>query len=32
MGLIVKGREQLNLIIKKLRNVEGVLDIERTAG
>ena len=32
MGFIVKGREQLNLIIKKLRNVEGVLDIERTAG
>lgn len=31
-GFIVRGREQLNDIIKKLRNVEGVLDIERTAG
>ena len=32
MGFIVQGREQLNEVIKKLRQVESVIDIERTTG
>ena len=32
LGFIVHGREELNKIIEKLRQVEGVMDIERTAG
>ncbi len=32
MGFIVHGREELNRVIEKLRQLEGVLDIERTAG
>ena len=32
MGFIVQGRDQLNAVIKKLRQVESVIDIERTAG
>ena len=31
-GFIVQGREELNSIIEKLRQLEGVIDIERTAG
>ena len=31
MGFIVHGRDELNRVIDKLRQVEGVLDIERTA-
>ena len=31
MGFIVHGRDELNKVIDKLRQVEGVLDIERTA-
>ena len=31
-GFIVHGREELNSVIEKLRQVEGVIDIERTAG
>ena len=32
MGFIVHGREELNRIIEKLRHIDGVIDIERTAG
>lgn len=32
LGFIVHGREELNRIIEKLRQIEGVMDIERTAG
>lgn len=32
LGFIVHGRQELNRIIEKLRQVEGVIDIERTAG
>lgn len=32
MGFIVRGREELNGIIEKLRQIEGTIDIERTAG
>lgn len=32
MGFIVQGREQLEGIIKKLRQIENVIDIERTTG
>ena len=32
MGFIVHGRDELNRIIEKLRQLEGVMDIERTAG
>ena len=32
MGFIVHGREELHHIIEKLRHIDGVLDIERTAG
>ena len=32
MGFIVQGREELNGIIERLRQVESVLDIERTTG
>ena len=32
MGFIVHGREELNRVIEKLRQIEGVMDIERTAG
>lgn len=32
MGFIVRGRNELNHIIDKMRQLEGVLDIERTAG
>ena len=32
MGFIVQGREELNTVIEKLRQVESVLDIERTTG
>lgn len=32
MGFIVHGREELNRIIEKLRQIEGAIDIERTAG
>ena len=31
MGFIVHGRDELNRVIDKLRQVEGVLDIESTA-
>lgn len=31
-GFIVHGREELTRIVKKLRQVEGVIDIERTTG
>ena len=31
-GFIVHGREELDTIVKKLRQVEGVMDIERTTG
>ncbi|HJA20227.1 MAG TPA: bifunctional (p)ppGpp synthetase/guanosine-3',5'-bis(diphosphate) 3'-pyrophosphohydrolase [Candidatus Mediterraneibacter ornithocaccae] len=32
MGFIVQGREQLEVVIKKLRQLESVIDIERTTG
>ncbi|MGN0380178.1 MAG: RelA/SpoT family protein [Butyrivibrio sp.] len=32
MGFEISGREQLNEVIGKLRCIEGVIDIERTAG
>jgi GTP pyrophosphokinase len=32
IGFEINGVEQLNEIIDKIRNVESVLDIERTAG
>ena len=32
MGFIVHGREELNSVIEKLRQIESVIDIERTAG
>ncbi len=32
LGFIVRGREELNKMIEKLRQVEGVIDIERTTG
>ncbi len=31
-GFIVHGREELEKVVKKLRQLEGVLDIERTTG
>lgn len=31
-GFIVHGREELDKVIKKLRQIEGVIDIERTTG
>ena len=31
-GFIGHGREELNSVIEKLRQVDGILDIERTAG
>lgn len=32
MGFIVQGREELNSVIEKLRQLESVIDIERTTG
>lgn len=32
LGFVVRGREELNRLIEKLRQLEGVIDIERTAG
>ena len=32
MGFIVRGREELNRVITKLRQIENVIDIERTTG
>lgn len=32
MGFSVRGREELNKVVEKLRQMEGVLDIERRAG
>lgn len=32
LGFIVRGREELNRLIEKLRQLDGVMDIERTAG
>ena len=32
MGFIVHGREELDKVIEKVRQLEGVIDIERTAG
>jgi GTP pyrophosphokinase len=32
LGFDIHGKEELNRIIEKLRNVEGVTDIVRTAG
>ena len=32
MGFIVTSREQLTRVIEKMRQLEGVIDIERTAG
>ena len=32
IGFEIHGKEQLNEIIAKIRNVESILDIERTAG
>lgn len=32
IGFVVKGREELALLIKKLNTVPGVIDIERTTG
>ena len=31
-GFIVHGREELSLVVKKLRQLEGVIDIERAVG
>lgn len=32
LAFVVRGREELNRMVEKLRQIEGVLDIERTAG
>lgn len=32
MGFVVHGREELHRVIEKLRQIESVIDIERTAG
>lgn len=32
IGFMVKGREEMSILIKKLRTIDGVIDIERTAG
>lgn len=32
LGFIVHGREELHKVIEKLRQIEGVIDIERTTG
>ena len=32
MGFVVHGREELNRVIEKLRQIENVIDIERTTG
>ena len=32
MGFIVHGRDELHRVIEKLRQLDGVIDIERTAG
>ena len=32
LSFVVHGREELNRMVEKLRQIEGVLDIERTAG
>lgn len=32
MGFVVHGREELNRVIGKLRQIENVIDIERTTG
>jgi GTP pyrophosphokinase len=32
IGFEINGKDQLNEIIAKIRNVESVIDIERTAG
>ena len=32
LGFIVHGREELNRLIEKLHQLDGVMDIERTAG
>ena len=32
MGFIVHGREELSRLIEKLRQLEGVIDIERSVG
>lgn len=32
MGFVVHGRDELNRVIEKLRQIDGVLDIERTVG
>ena len=32
MGFIVHGREELDKVIEKVRQLDGVIDIERTAG
>ncbi len=32
MGFVVRGREELQRVIDKMRQLEGVIDIERTAG
>ena len=32
MGFIVHGRDELNGVIEKLRQIESVIDIERTTG
>jgi hypothetical protein len=32
MGFIVRGREELARLIEKMRQLEGVIDIERSVG
>lgn len=32
VGFAIHGVEQLHILVKKLRNIEGILDIERTSG
>ena len=32
LGFVVRGREELSRIVEKLRQIEGVIDIDRTAG
>ena len=32
LSFVIGGRDQLNHVIEKLRQIAGVLDIERTAG
>ena len=32
LGFYIHGKDELNRLVEKLRNIEGVTDIARTAG